>query len=201
MTKTMEINLNSNTIIDELMAVAALRSRSAEGRGESRALLTPDQLPALRNIVRMAFAEACMALGSLVETSDMDFDDPQPDEPYSPATALRLSLTLAAQPKGRELPLKRSLEHAVAMLAASFALGEAEAPSLRTQAAASLSAVRDTCLLAPSSPSRPCSPSSPSCPCSPSSPSCPCPPSSPSCPCSPGSSSGGLPRRVTSYFF
>lgn len=146
----MEINLNSNTIIDELMAVAALRARSAEGRGAARALLTPDQLPALRNIVRMAFAELCMRLGSAVDSSDMDFDDPRPDEPYSAAATLRMALTLSSgAPKGRELAVKRSLEHAVAMLAAAFALGEpsdGSADGLRAEGLAAADAVRECSL-------------------------------------------------------
>ncbi|MDE6125742.1 MAG: hypothetical protein K2G30_02175 [Muribaculaceae bacterium] len=144
----MEINLNSKTIIDELMAVAALRSRTAGGRGAARALLTADQLPALRHIARMAFAELCMRLGSLVEASDMDFEDPEPDEPYSAAASLRMSLTLSAGSvgDGRGLAAKRSLEHAVAMLAAAFALGDAadgSAAELRGEAAAAVDALRD----------------------------------------------------------
>ena len=145
----MEINLNSNTIIDELMAVSALRARSAGGRGASRSLLTADQLPALRGIVRMAFAELCMRLGSAVEASDMDFEDPRPDEPYSAASAMRLSLTLSGgTPKGRELAVKRSLEHAVAMLSAAFALGDSadgSAAELRAEAAGAVDALRGVC--------------------------------------------------------
>lgn len=142
----MELNLNSSTIMDELMAVAALRARSAEGRGAARALLTADQLPALRNIARMAFAELCMRLGSLVEASEMDADDPRPDEPYSAASSLRMSLTLRAPAgaEGRPLAVKRVLEHVVAMLAAAFALGEEQAAELRGEAAAAVDSLRDT---------------------------------------------------------
>ncbi len=145
----MEINLNSSTILDEMTAVAALRARGAAARGEARALLTRDQLPALRNILRMAFAELCLRLGETVESSDMDFDDPAPDEPYSAEAAQRMALTLAAAgPKGKELAVKRSLEHAVAMLAAAYALGEETAGELRTEAAAAADAVRGCCLAA-----------------------------------------------------
>lgn len=142
----MELNLNSSTIIDELMAVAALRARSAEVRGVARALLTADQLPALRNIARMAFAELCMRLGSLVEASEMDADDPRPDEPYSAASSLRMSLTLRAPAGagGRPMAVKRVLEHAVAMLAAAFALGEGQAAELRGEAAAAVDSLRDS---------------------------------------------------------
>lgn len=133
------------------MAVAALRARSAEGRGAARALLTADQLPALRNIARMAFAEMCMRLGSLVEASEMDADDPRPDEPYSAASSLRMSLTLRAPAgaEGRPLAVKRVLEHVVAMLAAAFALGEEQAAELRGEAAAAVDSLRDTLGAAP----------------------------------------------------
>ncbi len=143
----MEINLNCDTIMDEMMAVAALRARGAAARGEARALLTRDQLPALRNILRMAFAELCLRLGDAVVSSDMDADDPAPDEPYAPGAAMRMSLTLAAGgPAGKELAVKRSLEHAAAMLAASYALGDDSAGELRAEAAAAADAVRGCCL-------------------------------------------------------
>ncbi len=141
----MEIDLNSKTIIDELMALAALRGR----RDSSAPVLTPDQYPALRNILRMGFAELCMRLGSIVEGSDMDFDDPAPDEPYAADQAqLRLWLALAMGPgaKGRELVVKRSLEHAVALLAASYALADeadGSAATFRAQAAGAVDALRD----------------------------------------------------------
>ncbi len=120
----MEINLNCDTIMDEMMAVAALRARGAAARGEARALLTRDQLPALRNILRMAFAELCLRLGDAVVSSDMDADDPAPDEPYAPGAAMRMSLTLAA----------------------SYALGDDSAGELRAEAAAAADAVRGCCL-------------------------------------------------------
>lgn len=139
----MEVDLNSKTIMDELMAIAALRSRKA-----SSSLLSPDHYPALRNILRMGFAELCLRLGSIVEGSDMDFDDPAPDEPYANQDVLRMGLSLAIGDgaKGRELVVKRSLEHAVALLAASYALGdEADGTSatLRAQAAGAVDALRD----------------------------------------------------------
>lgn len=113
------IVLEPKSITDEIMALTALRSATAShGEGEPPLpLLTPDQLPGLRVIMRMVFAEIVMALADLITECDLDSSDPQPDEPYSDEAPLRLALEFGCEARlgGKMLiALRRKLEHCVA---------------------------------------------------------------------------------------
>lgn len=117
----MRIELNDACICDEILALTALRAvtRPAEA---SPVLLTRDQLPGLRNMIRMMFAETVISLGSHVESCGMDGRDISPAHPYTSDSGdgdgeltLSLELTVAdGVDSGKSLAIKRTLEHIVA---------------------------------------------------------------------------------------
>lgn len=112
----MKLSLNTKSITDEMLALSALRSVTAAEPGAAP-LLTRDSLPGLRVIMRMVFAEIMLDLAACLESCSIDEENPEPDEPYSDETPLRLEATFslpATLPAGMELTIKRQLEHLVA---------------------------------------------------------------------------------------
>lgn len=114
---SLHIQLNIQTITDEMMALTALRSVTAPGGAASSPLLTRDQLPALRVVARMVFADILLTLGGAVEKSSIDGEDGGEALPYDESQPMALEVTFrtAAEPAaGMPLLVKRQLEHAVA---------------------------------------------------------------------------------------
>ena len=64
------LTLDFKTITDEILALTALRKATAANPEEGM-LVTRDQLPGLRVLARMVFAEILLRLGPAVETSDI----------------------------------------------------------------------------------------------------------------------------------
>lgn len=114
---SLHIQLNIQTITDEMMALTALRSVTAPGGAASSPLLTRDQLPALRVVARMVFADILLTLGGAVEKSCIDGVNGGEALPYDESQPMALEVTFrtAAEPAaGMPLLVKRQLEHAVA---------------------------------------------------------------------------------------
>ena len=113
----MILELSDKAICDEMMALTALRCvvRNAEGCS-SQVLITADQLPGMRNMVRMMFAETVMELHALVDDCSMDDEDRDLNQPYdNSADKLRLKVELRGEwPSGKALAIKRQWEHIVA---------------------------------------------------------------------------------------
>lgn len=114
---SLHIQLNIQTITDEMMALTALRSLSAPGDRPSAPLLTRDQLPALRVVARMVFADILLTLGGAVEKSCIDGEDGGEALPYDESQPMTLEVTFrtsGSPVSGAPLLVKRQLEHAVA---------------------------------------------------------------------------------------
>lgn len=138
---SLHIQLNIQTITDEMMALTALRSVTPPGGAASSPLLTRDQLPALRVVTRMVFADILLSLGGAVEESRIDGKDGDEALPYDESQPMTLELTLrtsGAPAAGLPLLVKRQLEHAVA----AGVLGWVAAPT-DASFAAHLAAQRD----------------------------------------------------------
>ena len=97
---SLHIQLNIQTITDEMMALTALRSVTAPGGAASSPLLTRDQLPALRVVARMVFADILLTLGGAVEKSSIDGEDGGEALPYDESQPMALEVTFrtAAEP-------------------------------------------------------------------------------------------------------
>lgn len=114
----MTIDLNDTAIYDEILALTALRAAIAPPSCEGQTpFVTRDQLPGLRNMVRMMFAETVISLGHLAVSCTLDDADPAPALPYSTEgdRAARLTVELrCTADTGKALAIKRTLEHIVA---------------------------------------------------------------------------------------
>lgn len=147
----MLIRLDAKTIADEIMALSALRAVTA-GDGEASRLLTRDNLPGLRVIMRMVFAEAVLGISGYVEECGIDDGDPQPSLPYDEDSPLLLEVTLRDAPggamdSGKALVVKRHLEHVVAAGTLGWVATDADAAFaalLQQQREGALSALLDT---------------------------------------------------------
>ena len=118
----MLIELNMNQVTDELLALAALRGAGAAPRGNEeespQRLFTRDDIPGLRVVMRMVFAELVMELADMVNRCILDESDP---DFHLPAIHQDVPIKLAVEfmhsddlPEGMWIPLKRQMEHAVA---------------------------------------------------------------------------------------
>lgn len=153
------LTLDFKTITDEILALTALRKATAANPEEGM-LVTRDQLPGLRVLARMVFAEILLRLGPAVETSDIDDSDLPADHPYSTSEAPAMRLTLAGADRlssGALITVRRHLEHAVATGILAWIATEGPgscssfAAELRARSDAAISAVADTLAsLAPS---------------------------------------------------
>ena len=138
------LTLDFKTITDEILALTALRKATAANPEEGM-LVTRDQLPGLRVLARMVFAEILLRLGPAVETSDIDDSDLPADHPYSTSEAPAMRLTLAGADRlssGALITVRRQLEHAVAT--GILAWISSFAAELRARSDAAVSAVADT---------------------------------------------------------
>ena len=110
----MNLQLNCKAVTDEILALSALRCATS---AKSHRLITRDQLPGLRIIMRMVFAELMVELTGLVDTCNIDTEDPDPTLPYDDTTPLTLEVGLKNSDSfspGMALTVKRQLEHMVA---------------------------------------------------------------------------------------
>lgn len=146
------LTLDFKTITDEILALTALRKATAANPDEGM-LVTRDQLPGLRVLARMVFAEILLRLGPAVETSDIDDSDIPADHPYSASEAPAMRLTLAGADRlssGALITVRRHLEHAVATGILAWIATEGPdscsgfAAELRARSDAAVSAVADT---------------------------------------------------------
>lgn len=116
------INLNIKNIIDELFALTALRARQFPG-AEIPHILSRDQLPALRILVRSAFSQMVARLISFVADAATDEDNPDPQQPFNPKESVTLMIDFgsytASLSSGSLLVLRRQLEHLLALLTLS----------------------------------------------------------------------------------
>lgn len=111
-----EFELNFETIVNEIMALTALR-KVTSATPEAGMLVTHDQLPGLRVLGRMVFAEMVMMLGDAVAASSIDEADVAAEHPYNAEEAPRMRLTIAGaegMDGGKLIALRRTMEHAVA---------------------------------------------------------------------------------------
>ena len=145
------LTLDFKTITDEILALTALRKATAANPEEGM-LVTRDQLPGLRVLARMVFAEILLRLGPAVETSDIDDSDLPADHPYSASEAPAMRLTLAGADRlssGTLITVRRHLEHAVATGILAWIATEGPdscsgfAAELRARSDAAVSAVAD----------------------------------------------------------
>lgn len=146
------LTLDFKTITDAILALTALRKATAANPDEGM-LVTRDQLPGLRVLARMVFAEILLRLGPAVETSDIDDSDIPADHPYSASEAPAMRLTLAGADRlssGALITVRRHLEHAVATGILAWIATEGPdscsgfAAELRARSDAAVSAVADT---------------------------------------------------------
>lgn len=143
----MNLQLNCKAVTDEILALSALRCATTDSPTR---LITRDRLPGLRVIMRMVFAELMVELTGLVETCNIDTDDPAPALPYDETAPLTLEVDLKNSDSftpGKALTIKRQLEHMVAAGTLGWVATEADADFARTlqsRREAALAALRDT---------------------------------------------------------
>ncbi len=100
--------------------------------------------------MRMVFAELMVELTGLVDTCNIDTEDPDPTLPYDDTTPLTLEVGLKNSDSfspGMALTVKRQLEHMVAAGTLGWAATESDADfsrSLQNRREAALSALRNT---------------------------------------------------------
>jgi len=131
-------------VTDEIMALTALRSVTAPGTRGEQPLLTRDELPGLRVVARMVFADIVLALGDVVEHSRIDETDGGEVLPYDDNQPVTLELTLRTRCEvaaGKPLLVKRQLEHAVAAGVLGWVASESD-----RQFAVHLAAQRDAAI-------------------------------------------------------
>lgn len=113
------ISLDIKSVTDEIFALTALRAAVTGGDGETPPVLTRDNLPSLRVLVRAAFATLAASLGPLVADASVEDGNPAAPGPYDdrqPVTLdIDLGLRAASLTGGTRLVLKRYLEHLLAL--------------------------------------------------------------------------------------
>lgn len=118
----MTISLNAKAIFDEIFALSALLAVS-NPEVKRPALLCRDQIPGLRHLMRMAFANLVMQFSERVRSCR--FDDAAPhDRPYDPDIDITLLIDFDLEDEnpdnGRLLAVKASMEHVLALTTLSF---------------------------------------------------------------------------------
>lgn len=115
----MSIQLNFSNIADELFALTALRARNNPA-AELPAILSRDQLPALRVLVRTVFSKLVARLLPYIADASTDEANPGALRPYNPREQLLLKIDFgeytAGLPSGSLLILCRQLEHLLAVM-------------------------------------------------------------------------------------
>lgn len=114
------ISLNIKSVTDEIFALTALRSVVGTASDQPPQVLTRDHLPALRVMVRSAFATLVIRLHPYVGDSSVEEDNPVAERPFDDRQPVTLAINLAHHvsdlPAGQLLVLKRYLEHLLALL-------------------------------------------------------------------------------------
>ena len=112
-------HLNITSVTDEIFALTALRKVVNPGR-ETPELLSRDRLPALRVLVRGAFARLACRLAPCLVSAETDPENPGAERPYDSSSPLLMALDFGEPEKslsaGSRLALKRYLEHLLALL-------------------------------------------------------------------------------------
>lgn len=120
------------------MALTALRKVTSANQ-EVGMLVTRDQLPGMRVLARLVFAEIILALADVVVDCNIDEGDISAPHPYSAEDAPTLEVTLrfpTPPAEGKLMAIRRQLEHAVAVGMLAMVATEADgdfATSLRTK--------------------------------------------------------------------
>lgn len=123
------ITLNITSITDEIFALTALRQAvadipayNADGGGKTSAIpavLTRDNLPALRILVRPAFARIIARLIPYVADTTLEDGNPAASQPYDENAPVELSVDFGQYASnlsgGAMMVLKRYLEHLTAL--------------------------------------------------------------------------------------
>lgn len=118
----MTISLKARSIFDEIFALSALLAIS-NPEVKKPALLCRDQVPALRHLLRMAFANMVMQFSEKVKSCR--FDDAVPDDrPYNPDCDIAMEVDLDCDndrlDAGKALAVKSQMEHVMALSTLSF---------------------------------------------------------------------------------
>ena len=123
----MNITLNPRSIFDEIFALSAMAALHRTDT-ERPPLLCRDQIPGLRHLVRMAFANLVMQFAERISACRFDETTPGGDAPYDPDYPLTMEIELnaaagsqtPADDAGRALLIKANMEHVVALTTLSF---------------------------------------------------------------------------------
>lgn len=112
------ISLNIKTITDEIFALTALRG-AVTGSNDLPPLLTRDHLPALRVVIRSAFATMATRLHPYIADSSVEDGNPLAEKPYDDHHEVTLDLDFGQHTSllsgGETMVLKRYLEHLLAL--------------------------------------------------------------------------------------
>lgn len=112
------ISLNIKTITDEIFALTALRG-AVTGSNDLPPLLTRDHLPALRVVIRSAFATMATRLHPYIADSSVEDGNPLAEQPYDDHHEVTLDLDFGQHTSllsgGETMVLKRHLEHLLAL--------------------------------------------------------------------------------------
>lgn len=150
------IALDITSVTNEIFALTALRKivNPAESTPE---VLCRDQLPALRVLVRSAFAEVAVSLSPYLDGAACDPADPVAEHPYGDKVPLTLEFDFGGREQkltaGTLLTLKRYLEHLLALHVLDNVFGPLETAADRSARASEadtlLSLIRGILLPAP----------------------------------------------------
>lgn len=113
------IHLNFRSILDEIFAMTALRRTVAEGIEDAPGVLTRDNLPGLRVLVRSAFSRVATYLTPYLLDACTDLENTPAERPYSLDSPVTLDLDFGMYTQGLAagtmMVLKRYLEHLLAL--------------------------------------------------------------------------------------
>lgn len=112
------ITLNITSITDEIFALTALRAAVTSSL-QIPPVLTRDNLPALRILVRSAFARIFARLLPYITDSTLGDGNPRAEHPYDEREPVELSIDFSPRTDhlsgGARMVLKRYLEHLTAL--------------------------------------------------------------------------------------
>lgn len=114
----MTITLNPKSIFDEIFALSALQAFDMPDV-ERPSLLTRDQIPGLRHLLRIAFANLMIQFAESI--SSCRFDDVTQKEPYNPDYHFNMTVELnGSVGENSALLIKANMEHILALCTLSF---------------------------------------------------------------------------------
>lgn len=121
----MNITLNPRSIFDEIFALSALLALN-EPQVERPALLSRDQIPGLKHLMRMAFANLVMQFAETIKGCRFADTTPADEADYDPTYPIRMQIDLLTgfetedENSGKVLVIKSTMEHIVALNTLSF---------------------------------------------------------------------------------